>query len=431
MNWKIIIFCAYLMSPSGLFLFGVSGAPDSTNHADPIHRWNSRLLEAIRTESRAPGQATRALALAHLAAWNASEFHKSTPPSGNSQGFESTTSLVASVSAIHTTARVLFPGQKASLDALQKELFKIPEFTSLRSEDEMAWNRAIERGVRSATEMIRLRQDDGATTRITFVPVREIGQWQRTPPAFRPPELPHWSRVRPFILEKADQFRPRPPPSPASPEFEMALAEVAELGRNQSPGRTSDQSVIAEFWSCFSYTATPAGHWNAILNQELVRQKASLSDSLRAYAILNLGMADAAIAAWDCKYHYRFWRPIQAMAAKDGLALDKVEWRSLLEAPPHPEYVSGHSTFAGAGAILMAHIFGGDSHAFSTESDSLPGVRREYQSFSECAAEMGRSRIYGGIHYSFSDSAGQELGRQVAGLVLENLNRYQLARSTK
>lgn len=431
MNWKIIIFCAQILSPSGLFLLNVSGSPDSVNRADLIHRWNNRLLEAIRTESRAPGQATRALALAHLSAWNASGFHNSTPSSGNSQILDSTTSLVASVSAIHTTASVLFPGQKASLDSLQKDLFNIPELITFRSGDKVAWNIAVERGVQAAKEMIRLRQDDGATTRITFVPVREIGQWQRTPPAFRPPELPHWSRVRPFFLEKADQFRPPPPPSPDSPAFELALAEVAELGRRQSLSRTSDQSVIAGFWSCFSYTATPAGHWNTILNQELVRQNASLSDSLRAYAILNLGMADAAIAAWDCKYHYRFWRPIQAMAAKDGRSLDKVGWRSLLEAPPHPEYVSGHSTFAGAGSILMAHIFGGDSHAFSTESDSLPGVKREYKSFSECAAEMGRSRIYGGIHYSFSDSAGQELGRQVAGLLLENLNRYHLTRSTE
>ena len=33
--------------------------------------------------------------------------------------------------------------------------------------------------------------------------------------------------------------------------------------------------------------------------------------------MLNLAMADAAIACWDAKYYYQFWRPITAITLAD------------------------------------------------------------------------------------------------------------------
>ncbi len=71
----------------------------------------------------------------------------------------------------------------------------------------------------------------------------------------------------------------------------------------------------------------------------------------------------------------------------------------------------------------MADYFG-DNQAFATTSNGLPGVSRSFTSFSQAAAEAGRSRIYGGIHYEFSNQDGQSLGRAVADEVLE---RFSLA----
>jgi hypothetical protein len=51
----------------------------------------------------------------------------------------------------------------------------------------------------------------------------------------------------------------------------------------------------------------------------------------------------------------------------------------------------------------------------------LPGVTRTYSSFSQAAAENGRSRIYLGIHWSFDDLQGEALGRDIAGWVVDHV----------
>jgi membrane-associated phospholipid phosphatase len=61
--------------------------------------------------------------------------------------------------------------------------------------------------------------------------------------------------------------------------------------------------------------------------------------------------------------------------------------------------VSGHSTFTGAGAEVLRRWFGRDDLAFSISSDTVPGVTRSYTSLTAVVEEIGRSRIWGGIHF--------------------------------
>lgn len=89
--------------------------------------------------------------------------------------------------------------------------------------------------------------------------------------------------------------------------------------------------------------------------------------------------------------------------------------------PNHPEYVSGHSTYSGAAAAVLTSFFGDDT-SFSTSSVGLPGVTRSYTSFSSAAEEAGQSRIYGGIHFQFSNQDGLEVGRQLADWVLSTFS---------
>ena len=70
-----------------------------------------------------------------------------------------------------------------------------------------------------------------------------------------------------------------------------------------------------------------------------------------------------------------------------------------------------------AAATVLADSFG-DNTAFSTTAYTLPGVTRNFTSFTQAAEEAGRSRIYGGIHYEFTNQAGQQLGQQVGQAVL-------------
>jgi len=85
----------------------------------------------------------------------------------------------------------------------------------------------------------------------------------------------------------------------------------------------------------------------------------------------------------------------------------------------NPEYVSGHRATGAAAATVLGHWFG-DDNAFAVTSETLVGAAytRRFTSFSDAAKENALSRIYGGIHYRFSNEAGLTLGRKVADYVL-------------
>jgi len=86
------------------------------------------------------------------------------------------------------------------------------------------------------------------------------------------------------------------------------------------------------------------------------------------------------------------------------------EWSSFIATPPFPDYVSGHSTFSGAAAAVLAHFDGSDSIAFTTGSDFLPGVTRSFESFTAAASEAAISRLYGGIHTRSANQDGLTAG---------------------
>jgi hypothetical protein len=149
-----------------------------------------------------------------------------------------------------------------------------------------------------------------------------------------------------------------------------------------------------------------------------------LADNALLFALLNIAMADAAIAAWDTKYVYNFWRPITAIHAGDTDSNPATEpdpnWTPLVTTPNHPDYVSGHATFSMAGAAALAGFFGTDEVPFTLTSESLPGVTHSFTRFSQAAEESGLSRIYIGIHTWSAIREGWAIGQKVGSYVLEN-----------
>src|SRR5206468_2609808 len=123
------------------------------------------------------------------------------------------------------------------------------------------------------------------------------------------------------------------------------------------------------------------------------RQGFTLAQNARLFALLNFGLADAAVVAWDAKYAYNFWRPVTAIrhADRDGnpaTVLDP-DWLPLLTTPSFPEYISGHSIFSATAAQILAGVLGTDEVTFSATSDTVPGVVRTYHSLSQAAEEIG------------------------------------------
>jgi hypothetical protein len=276
-----------------------------------------------------------------------------------------------------------------------------------------------------AREILALRADAvGRPNPDTAYSSTEPGRWRETPPGFRPAVLPQIASAQPFVLRSPDQFRAPPPPALASADYARELAEVVRLGSRDGAERTEEQTLSTPFWADDLGTATPAGHWNDIAQDLARRHGLSLADSARFFALLNFATADAAIACWDTKYHYRTWRPETAIReltpALNPHHRPVPDFIPNMTSPAHPDYTSGHSTFSGAAARLLARFFGTDEIGFRTTSDGLPGAVREYRRLSDAAAEIGLSRIYGGIHTMSANTAGLEAGRRVADWVFEN-----------
>ena len=200
-------------------------------------------------------------------------------------------------------------------------------------------------------------------------------------------------------------------------------ALFSDWGGKHSSLRTEARAAAARLWSDFSYTDTPVGHWNRIARTIAETRHLSQRDTTLLLHLLNTAMADAAVACWDAKYAYDFWRPITAVRMADADQNPETTadpgWEPLLNTPNHPEYVSGHSAFSGAAGRILNAFFGTGEIAFSVGSDTLPEEVRKFERVDDCVRECSLSRVYGGIHFRFSCEDGVELGRQVGDYVWE------------
>jgi hypothetical protein len=323
-----------------------------------------------------------------------------------------TSAETAAAAAAYRASVSLFPTQTARFDAaLARSLEGIPVGLPLID--------GIVLGNSVATAILEWRRDDGSDRVVDYTPGTNPGDWQPTPPAFTAPLLPHWGGVTPFALTSGDQFRAAGPPALTSREYTAAFNEVKELGAANSTIRSAEGTEIALFW------ADPSpGHWNQIAAGVSEAQGLTLSQNARLFALLNLAGADAYIATWDTKYTYNFWRPVTAIRAADTDGnpdtLIDPDWTPLIPTPAHPSYSSGHSAYGAAAATALAGFFGTDGIAFTSTTPDLPGVTRSYASFSAAANENARSRLLGGIHWTFDNLDGLSAGRAVGEYVVAN-----------
>jgi len=251
----------------------------------------------------------------------------------------------------------------------------------------------------------------------------EPGKWRETPTGFRPPVLPHWGKVKPFVMTSNDQFRAPPPPPIESEEHAKELAFVAKVGARDDAERDEYQTMSTPFWSDDLGTATPPGHWN-VITQDLVRRfNLSVPDTARLYALLNLAEADAAISCWETKFHYSTWRPETALrelgTELNPIMVTQPDFIPNMASPAFPSYTSGHSTFSAAATRILERFFGRDDIEFTATSDGLPGAVRTYKSFSQAREEVGMSRVWGGIHTMSDNIEGQKAGIKIADWVFE------------
>jgi PAP2 superfamily len=289
--------------------------------------------------------------------------------------------------------------------------------------DETKRDNGVTVGRAVADALLALRSKDGsAAAPIPYVFGTGPGAYQSTPPNFPPqPQFTHWSRVTPFALQRADQFRPGPPPALTGDAYSDVFNQVKSLGVLNSTVATADQKQIGTFWN-----GAIQNYWNEIAQTAAQRHSLSTTQTARLFALLNLTLADGVIAFYDAKYTYNFWRPVTAIRAADTdgnpETLADPNWLpENTTTAPDPSYPGAHAVIsAGAAAVLVA-FFGPEHFSLPVTSEVLPGIVRNFDSFLGAEQEASFSRVLAGQHFLTDQVAGEKLGLQVAALVVEDL----------
>jgi len=129
-----------------------------------------------------------------------------------------------------------------------------------------------------------------------------------------------------------------------------------------------------------------------------------------------IGLMDSFIACWDEKYRSNRIRPETAIRN-----LLDVNWKPLLQTPPFPEYLSGHSCISATSATILTKYIG-DNFRYTDTVEVTYGLQpRSFQSFQQAAAEAGISRFYGGIHFMDAIDNGRDQGLKVGDWVLQKV----------
>src|SRR5262249_41811072 len=235
------------------------------------------------------------LAMMHAAVYDAvnAVFHTHTPYGIDVQAVPGASAEAAAVAAAHRVLWAVYPGLRRQLDAdLEASFGNIPE---------AGRDAGVQLGVFVADKILEGRQDDGSSCRSDYKPRLGVGLWRPTPAAFQAPLLPHWGSTKTFAVGADFRFCPPGPPPLQSAAYASAYREVRALGARDSQVRTPDQTKIALFWADDVGTVTPPGHWNQIAQTVACSRGLSLAENARLFALLNLGLADAAILCWWCK----------------------------------------------------------------------------------------------------------------------------------
>lgn len=205
----------------------------------------------------------------------------------------------------------------------------------------------------------------------------------------RPPMLPVFGQVLAWNMTKQQIIDNRPVAPPITSSAEMQ-AEVNEV-KYYSENLTRERLAIVHKWADGAGTYTPPGHWNDIAAEYIAAENFSEVRAARAFALLNMALHDAAVGCWETKFHYFNPRPSQMDASiKTGTGV-----------PNFPAFTSGHSTFSGAAATVLAYLFPSEGDYFHSE-----------------AKEASDSRLYGAIHYRSDIEKGLSHGELIGGFTV-------------
>ncbi|AHG93776.1 phosphoesterase PA-phosphatase related protein (plasmid) [Gemmatirosa kalamazoonensis] len=408
--------------------------------ATMLHTAVEQLTNVIVYDIFSPPQASRVYSYASVAAYEAmragypsyrslaGQLNGLTPPPAPPNG--EIDAPLAAVHAFLTVGRQLtFSRQRMdSLRRAMDEQFRGAGLSKAVYERSVAYGDTVAKHVLAWAAKDRYLETRGMPK---FSLVTAADRWIPTPPAYMDAVEPNWSRIRPFVLDSASQFRPEPPlafdTTKGSPYWTQVLEVYATRRR-----LTEEQRAIAAFWDCNPYVmhvqghtmfatkkVTPGGHWMSIVGIAARKAGADPMQSASAYVRTAVALSDGFLAVWDEKYRSARIRPETVIAKYvDGA------WEPLLQTPPFPEYTSGHSGISTAAAAVLTDEFG-PGFAFADSAEVAYGLPvRAFPSFEAAAAEAAISRLYGGIHFRQAIEQGVVQGRRIGQLVVARVRTH-------
>ena len=388
---------------------------------DVILQWNRVLTETVRTPGQQPStiMPVRSFAIMHAAMFDAvnSIDGSHTPYLTDVPGSQNASIEAAAAQAAHDILAGLYPTRVAIFDT---ELA-----ISLQGIDESRAQQGIRVGQIVAERLLAVRVNDG---------------WSVTPPPYSLPPTPgnwqpapglaaftHYPSVTPFGITSSTQFKPNAPPALTSAEYAADLNEVKEIGSVNSITRTADQTKVAQLWAGVGTPTNFLFVWNNVARTVALARGITTVEKARLFALTNMALHDALQTTFASKFQYGLWRPVTAIrrADEDGNANTAADpaWSSLIVNPPYPSYAGNNAAIGTSQSTILALFFGRDDLTFQHTWEGVGGATRSYAGFSAMADEEARARVYGGVHFTFDNVAGQSVGRKVANYIFANVMR--------
>jgi vanadium chloroperoxidase len=444
---------------------------------DSILFWNEIALEANRVshteagkrEQNGPTLSSRALAIVHLAMYDAyagvvkdPNLPPYLPELPKPEAGASAKAAVAA--AAHATLSRLFPSQRAFFDSI---------FAGVGDKSNPGHNF----GCIVAQAILKDRENDPTASACDYKPSPARGKHRVDP------DNPDQGFDAPFygrgqkVLQLQKRHELEKPPFDDN-EYLQALRQVR--GKGIAPELTGTLPIISklerrrnsdrDFWAYDGVPGlgTPPRLYNQIVRRLAIAKGNTEAQNARLFALVNVAMGDAGILAWDQKYIHELWRPVVGVREHDksiGPAATEANNNISDDGDPHwlplgapatnsmrknftpnfPAYPSGHATF-GAAALHITRLFygvpSGDrnpdtlftnldfvSDEFNGRNQDNRGTvrprhRRKFNNgLWRMIIENGRSRVYLGVHWVFDafavkDNNQVDLSRNVGGVPL-------------
>ena len=384
----------------------------SAAYGDVVTDWNAVMLATVRPQGA--HIQSRIAAVTHIAMHDAvnSITNEYRTYGGRIAAPGNASIEAAAITSAHRVLVTYVPASTATLDAERtKALSAIADGPGKTA--------GMEVGEAAARAVLAMRANDGSATPVPYTPNPAVGYWQPTPPAMAAPVGVNWGKIVPFALKSGDQFRPQPPPALNSRAYARDYAEVKSMGAVEAPGRPQDRTWLAQYMAMTS----PTQIWNPILEQLSGAEGMAVSEKARAFALMNMAIADAAIAVFEAKYHYNFWRPLTAIRNGDMDGNPSTEsdasFTSFINAPAYPSYPSGYAAFSNAARGVLDGLFGRGPLRFTLPANpALPDMNLQYTRVRQLTDDIDDARIYGGIHFRFDQEAAEEMGERIGRLVI-------------